>query len=213
MSLWKSVEQFFTGKRAPTEALTQKVKEDEKTMAPSRTVGDWVLPKREVKRVEITRPTVVSKRRRKEKSASEVNDQVAEVRDEVVIREFEDFYTFLLPIDEFIPAGLDKRCVKGILIWFWQGGFIEGKYKERVYLKDSLEGKGFRPEELDRVFQWLDNQRLLIPDAMHMGGMKGQGKRLVSLRIKAQRADTPMMKELRALIATAFYNLDKAVGR
>ncbi len=206
MSFWKRVARFFSSKSVPV----KEVKGNEGTKKPSKIIGDWAPPTREVKRVEITQPTVVSKRRRREKSASGVSDQVAEAREEVVIREFEDFYTLLRPIERFIPLSLNKRCVKAILLWFWEERFIANNYIRFQYFQYQILSKGFLSEEFVPCVRWLIEEiKLVTPNETKTGGKW----RLVSLRMKARKADSAQVRKLLKILAKIFYDFDRAVGR
>lgn len=155
------------------------------------------------------RVVIVSKRRKRERASKEVKPSL-KIKDEVIIRDFEDFHVMLSrSIDRFIPLELNKRCVRTILIWFWENEVIgENCYIPSSHLKKFVSKRHFSFKEFDECLRWLESLSFVLP----YGGKGGAKGRLIFLNLKSQQGDLAV-ENLRMMIAANFYTFDRAVGR
>jgi len=134
-----------------------------------------------------------------------------EAPDKVVIRDYEDFHTSLSQsIDRLIRKELDKRCVRTILIWFWENEVIgESCYMPLPHLQKFVSKHRFSPRQFGESLSWLEEISLVLPKM----GKSGARGRLIFLNLKSRPVDPGQVQEFRRRIAGAFYQFDRAVGR
>jgi hypothetical protein len=155
------------------------------------------------KEVPIRSPVIVSKRRQKQMRTSVPDNPVPPPQEKLVIKTRDRFAPFL-PIDEFLPAKCNKRCVKEILYWIRKRQVFEHSYTHVAFLKRYIYTKHFRVDEFNECFEWLEKSGLII---WHSKDVK---RRLFSL---CTRSDSPETQKLINAILKSFHEMNCAVRR